>query len=504
MNNSPHASPENQELLANRYQLQKLIGKGGMGEVFLASDVLLGGTPVAIKFLSQTVNSKIEAKFNREALLSAALSQKSIHIVRAYDYGVSQSGKAYYVMEYLSGRVLKDLIPTPLPIFMNLARQICLGLQCAHQGVNMEGKVYQLVHRDIKPANIIVIPDPMLGQLVKILDFGIAKFLNSAAPIKTKGFHGTLPYCSPEQLEGSEVDSRSDIYSLGVMMFEMLAGQKPWQADNNYFGSWYKIHQFEQPKAITEVNPYITVPQPLNELIMACLEKKPENRPQDMGHVIQTLSKIDISDSAIPHNTHNTVEPQHTTHHPLVSENSEKISNSYGKLVWPEGKPIQEIVFPQLIDTGKASTISLWLMLPAQEIKNRADNKIFNQFTFITTPHPMLLWITLLYHPQLGPRWLPCYLDMQNPQNLHLVSALTTDQSYPFFFFTLEPPHNCVKILTNSISSAQKQKLKTWVTQSQQLPSSSQSQASKKLLKEKYKQIQMQILAHLESQNQSA
>ncbi|MFM2064911.1 MAG: hypothetical protein RLZZ507_4582 [Cyanobacteriota bacterium] len=500
MKKSPHASPENQELLANRYQLQKLIGKGGMGEVFLASDVLLGGTPVAIKFLSQTfANPKIQANFNREALLSAALSQKSIHIVRAYDYGVSKSGKAFYVMEYLSGKSLKDLIPVHLPIFLNLTRQICLGLQCAHQGIAMDGKIYPLVHRDIKPANIIVVPDPTLGQLVKILDFGIAKFLNSATPNKTKGFHGTLPYCSPEQLDAGELDNRSDIYSLGVMMFEMLTGKKPWQPETNYFGAWYKVHQFEKPRAIAQVNPYVEIPQQLNDLIMACLEKKPDNRPQNMGEILQVLANIEKSSQQ---NSVKNLDQKSTADDTLVSEYSE-ITNSYGQLVWPEDKPIQEIVFPQMIDTAQGSLVSLWLMLPQPEIKNCADTKRYNQFIFINSPHPMLLWLTVLYNRQLGPKWLPCYLDMQNTHNLQLVSVLAENKSYPLILFTLEPPHHCINILSSNIAPAQRQKLKTWVQQSQQLPSSSQAHVSKKLLKQQYKQIQTQILAHLESHTQS-
>ncbi|MFM7407305.1 MAG: serine/threonine-protein kinase [Cuspidothrix sp.] len=239
MNNSPYQARLNQELVDNRYQIKRLIDRGGMGEVFLAEDMLLGGTPVAIKFLSQTVTApQIQDSFNREALLSAALSQKSIHIVRAYDYGVTTYGNPYYVMEYLSGKSLKELIPLPLPLFLNLSRQICLGLQSAHQGVKIDGKIHPLVHRDIKPANIIVIPDPILGKLAKILDFGIAKFLGNSVEITTsKGFHGTLPYCSPEQLDGGNLDSRSDIYSLGVMMFEMLTGKKPWQQETNVFGA---------------------------------------------------------------------------------------------------------------------------------------------------------------------------------------------------------------------------------------------------------------------------
>ncbi|WP_016951381.1 serine/threonine-protein kinase [Anabaena sp. PCC 7108] len=500
MNTSPFASPENQELLVNRYQLKKLIGKGGMGEVFLAHDVLLGGTPVAIKFLSQTfANPKIQESFNREALLSAALSQKSIHIVRAYDYGMSKSGKAFYVMEYLSGKRLKDLIPVPLSMFFTLARQICLGLQCAHKGISIDGKIHPLVHRDIKPANIIVIPDPILGQLVKILDFGIAKFLNSSNVIHTKGFHGTLPYCSPEQLEGDEVDSRSDIYSLGVMMFEMLTGQKPWQLETQYFGAWYKAHKFEQPKSIPEVNPYIQVPQQLNDLIMTCLEKDLVNRPQNIAEILQTLSKIEQS---AHQNQIASVENKSTPHGSLSSELPITITQTCRELVWPENKPIQEIVFPQLINTKKGSMAALWLMLPQQEIINRAHTILHNQFIFITSPHPMLLWVTVLYGRQVVPKWLPCYLDMQNSQNLQLVSTLTNYTSYPLILFTLETPHTCANVLSSSIAPIQQKKLKNWVKQSQQLPSSALSQVSKKMLKHQYKQIQSQMLQYLESQPQ--
>ncbi|GAB1537568.1 hypothetical protein NUACC21_02130 [Scytonema sp. NUACC21] len=220
MSKNAFASPTSERLLANRYQLKQFIGRGGMGEVFLADDILLGGIPVAIKFLSQTVEDpKMEQDFAREARICAALSQKSIHIVRVTDYGVSRNGKPFYVMEYLSGKTLKDLIPMSLPIFLSLCRQICLGLQCAHNGMEIDGKIYPLVHRDIKPANVLVLPDTILGQLVKILDFGIAKFVNYSSSVLTtsKEFHGTLPYCSPEQLDVDELDNRSDIYSLGVL-----------------------------------------------------------------------------------------------------------------------------------------------------------------------------------------------------------------------------------------------------------------------------------------------
>ncbi|MDZ8224742.1 MULTISPECIES: serine/threonine-protein kinase [unclassified Nostoc] len=501
MNKSPFTSPSSTGLLANRYQIKQLIGSGGMGEVFLANDILLGGTPVAIKFLTQTVvDNKMQQDFAREALMSAALSQNSLHIVRAYDYGVNEKGKPYYVMEYLCGKSLKDLIPLPLPMFLTLSRQICLGLQCAHQGINIDGKICPLVHRDIKPANILVIPDPILGQLVKILDFGIARFLNyaSSTASTSRGFNGTLPYCSPEHLDGEKLDSRSDIYSLGVMMFEMLTGKKPWQPETDYFGAWYKAHHFEQPKAIADVQPTLKIPQKLNNLIMSCLAKKSCDRPQNIAQILQVLNSLEESNyPSIP-----TIPSSSILSRPLNSGLPITVEQSCHKLLWPQNKPIQEIVFPQLIDTAQGAMTALWLMLPKQEIKNYALSTRYNHFIFMTSPHPMLLWVTVLYNRQLAPKWLPCYLDMQNPQNLKLVSLLAENEHYPLIFFTLEAPHSCTNVLSSRIESTQRQMLKNWAQQIHTLPPASQPQLSKQLLKQQYKQMQSRILQHLESQPQ--
>ncbi|BAY64676.1 serine/threonine kinase [Calothrix brevissima NIES-22] len=501
MNKSSFASPKATKLLANRYQLRESIGNGGMGNVFLANDVLLGGTPVAIKFLAHTIcEPKMQQDFAREALMSAALSQKSIHIVRAYDYGVSETGNPYYVMEYLPGKCLKEFMPMDLPMFMTLMRQICLGLQCAHQGINIDGKIYPLVHKDIKPTNILVIPDPILGQLVKILDFGIAKFLNHTATNSTnRKFHGTLPYCSPEQLEGDELDSRSDIYSLGVVMFEMLTGEKPWQPETDHFGAWYKAHHFEQPRAIAQIKPDLQLPRALNDLIMACLAKKASNRPQNIAEVLQVLENINRAHYfALPLNI--SCQQVETNLPGELSKNSELppvIEQACYKLTWPEKKPIQEIVFPQVIDTEQGSVASLWLMLSTQEIKKRALSIRHNEFLFITSPHPMLLWLTVLYNRLLVPKWLPCYLDMQNPQNQRLVTALAESERYPLTLFTLEPPHSCISVISSYIDPSKRQLLKTWVKQSQSLPHCDQAQLSKNILKQQYKQMQSQIQQRL-------
>ncbi|WP_392531843.1 serine/threonine protein kinase [Nostoc sp. C117] len=501
MNKSPFASPSSTGLVANRYQLKQLIGSGGMGEVFLANDILLGGTPVAIKFLTQTVvDGKMQQDFAREALMSAALSQKSVHIVRAYDYGVNEKGKPYYVMEYLSGKSLKDLIPVSLPMFLTLSRQICLGLQCAHQGINIDGKICPLVHRDIKPANILVIPDPILGQLVKILDFGIARFLNYASTASTsRGFNGTLPYCSPEQLDGEKLDGRSDIYSLGVMMFEMLTGKKPWEPETDYFGAWYKAHHFEQPKAIADVKPTLKLPQKLNHLIMSCLAKKASDRPQNIAQILQVLNSLEQSSCpTLP----TTLASRSILSRPIDSRLPITLEETCRQLSWPENKPIQEIVFPQLIDTIQKSVPALWLMLPKEEIKNYAFSTRYNQFIFITSPHPMLLWVTVLYNRGLTPKWLPCYLDMQNLANRQMASLLAENEHYPLIFFTLEAPNSCANVLSSRIEPTGRQMLKTWLQQSQNLPPASQPHLSKQLLKQQYKQIQSRILQHLESKPQ--
>jgi serine/threonine protein kinase len=432
--------------------------------------------------------------------MSAGLSHKSIHIVKAYDYGVSETGNPFYVMEYLLGKSVKELIPMNLPMFMTLTRQICLGLQCAHQGINIDGNIYPLVHRDIKPTNILVVPDPILGQLVKILDFGIAKFLNYVATNSTNtGFNGTLPYCSPEQLEGEELDNRSDIYSLGVTMFEMLTGEKPWQPETDHFGAWYKAHHFQAPRAIAQVKPDLQLPQALNDLIMGCLAKKASDRPQSMAQLLQALENINRAHYfSLPTNiTTGQVDNHLPAELPKNSELPVIVEQACCQLTWPEKKPVQEIVFPQPLNTEQGSVTSLWLMLSTQEIKKRALSIRYNEFLFITSPHPMLLWLTVLYNRILGPKWLPCYLDMQNPQNQRLVTSLAENERYPLIFFTLEPPHSSISVISSYIDPTKRELLKTWVKQSQSLPPSDQAQLSKNILKHQYKQMQPQIQQHL-------
>lgn len=493
MNTISSFSPNCEELISSRYQIKQLIASGGMGEVYLANDLLLGGLPVAIKFISHVVSDcEQHQQFANEARICAALSQRSIHIVKVTDYGVCNSGKPFYVMEYLEGKTLNELMPLSIDKFINIARQICLGLQCAHEGIDINGQVYPLVHRDIKPANILVTSDLILGELVKILDFGVAKFLHSSAIKKNHhGFQGTLAYCSPEQLEESEIDHRSDIYSLGVVMYEMLTGAKPWQPETDYFGAWYKAHRFEAPRKITSVNPQKQIPQDLDNLIMACLAKNADSRPH-LAEVIEVLENIKAKKTSSSHIP---------TIHP-TSKLSLSVEKACRKLTWSKDKPIQEIVFPHLVTTENETVAALSLMMPKQEIQNCKLADRYTQFVFVTVPYPMLLWVTLLYSQEYGAKWLPCYLDMQNPHHLDLVQSLAASDRYGLIFFTLESPHPCIEVSSSPIGLHQQQMLKTWLKQTHTLPfvPVSVKDWSKKLLKQQYyKDLQTRILKQLTS-----
>jgi len=284
--------------LANRYELLEPLGQGSMGRVYLAEDMLLGSVKVAVKFLSQTLlNDKIRDRFIQEAMTCALLGQQSIHVVRVTDYGVSAEGIPFYVMEYLQGQSLSQLInigPLPLPRFLGLNRQLCLGLQAAHDGITLKAQPHpvSIIHRDIKPSNIMIIQDPTLGELAKILDFGVAKLVQSEGD-QTQCFMGTLAYASPEQMEGRTLDNRSDIYSFGVMMFQMLTGHLPLRASSHTFGGWYKVHLNTMPKSITDILGENAVPKLLEDVVMQCLAKRPEDRPQQVRDILNALEPLE-------------------------------------------------------------------------------------------------------------------------------------------------------------------------------------------------------------------
>ncbi|MBD2102448.1 serine/threonine-protein kinase [Leptolyngbya sp. FACHB-261] len=288
------------QVFAGRYRLVSLLGQGGMGRVYRAEDQQLGNTPVAVKLLTQIQSDgtdTLQTRFEREAHICALLSHRSLHIVRVSDYGMGENQVPFYVMECLEGPNLRELIARrrlPLTRFLALARQICAGLQVAHEGIKVNGSHYPVIHRDLKPSNIVVIPDTTLDELVKILDFGIAKFVSEQGTLslQTTSYVGTLAYSSPEQMQGLPLDARSDLYSLGIILYEMLTGVLPLQSSTHSFAGWYHAHQSQEPRTFEAVGLSRQLPPVLEDLVMACLAKNPQDRPQSAAEVLATLKSL--------------------------------------------------------------------------------------------------------------------------------------------------------------------------------------------------------------------
>ncbi len=495
-------------LLANRYQLVEMIGKGAMGRVYQAKDTLLGGVPVAVKFLVQALmNDKMRERFQREARACAQLGQKSMHIVRVMDYGVYDEDAPFYVMEYLQGESLANLInsqPMSLGKLLSLVRQICLGLQCAHQGILIEGELCPIIHRDIKPSNILVCQDDTVGELVKILDFGIAKILQSNSE-QTSSFMGTLAYSSPEQMEGKSLDNRADIYSLGVLVYELITGRLPLEPQAHTFPAWYKAHHSQIPAPLSQVPVRVQVPPALEKLVMTCLAKSPTARPQNMSEILAVLASLEqrfgggFQRSELT-NTMTAAPEAPGVEAPVepVPAPQALIDQACQKSTWPGNKPLAEIVFPKLLTTEKFSMASVWVMLSRQEIENRALCTRYNQFLFVLVPHPVILWITVLYNLDYGPRWLPCYLDLKNPRSRDIVSVLHLQGEYRLLLFALETPGNCSSVMTAKVSASQQPLLGEWIKAGQISPDTDHSHVSRVLLKSEFEKLKPKILQKLE------
>ncbi|MDX2240867.1 MAG: serine/threonine-protein kinase [Leptolyngbyaceae cyanobacterium bins.302] len=498
-------------LIANRYHLVELVGKGAMGRVYRAEDVLLGSI-IAVKFLVVSLADRMRERFRTEARTCAQLGQKSLHIVRVTDYGVNDDNIPFYVMEYLQGESLSDVISAqalPLPRFLSLARQICLGLQCAHQGILIEGQLCPIIHRDIKPSNILVSHDSGFGELVKVLDFGIAKLLQEDSG-QTNSFMGTLPYSSPEQMEGQDLDPRSDIYSFGIMMFEMLTNKMPLQAETHTFGSWYKAHHFQPPRTFDSVNPALKLPKALEGLVMACLEKKPANRPQSVAEILKALVPLEERYSPgrqISSRIGEALARQYQVEeHRTQTSSKSLLEEIYQVATWPKDKPIAQIVFPQVYARGSEKVMTIWVMLPEPEIHslqiNRLYNRIYKNFLCTMSPHPMVLWITALYNrfhsKENGPRWLRCSLDLKTPQGQAMIRLLAKNESFQILLFALDKPHQCAHVINVPLHRSQCSMLEQWAIVAQSTPSVDSPTTSKNMLQAEFENHKPRIVEELE------
>jgi len=265
-------------ILGNRYELMEKIGEGGMAEVYKAKCHLLNRF-VAVKILKSQYSDNIEFvnKFEQEAAAAASLSHSNI--VSIYDVG-SQDGINYIVMEYIDGKTLKQIINEQKVLKYNdaiiIAIQIAKALECAHNN--------NIIHRDVKPHNILVTKE----GVVKVTDFGIAKATSSVTITNSDRIIGSAHYFSPEQAKGNFVDCRTDIYSLGIILYEMVTGKLPYDGDSPV--SVALKHIQEQVVPPIEVNS--NIPESLNKIILKAIEKEQYKRYQSAHEMLMDLQKI--------------------------------------------------------------------------------------------------------------------------------------------------------------------------------------------------------------------
>ncbi|MGX5681798.1 protein kinase domain-containing protein [Schumannella luteola] len=267
-----------------RYQLSSRVAIGGMGEVWQATDLVIGRT-VAIKILKDEYlgDPGFLERFRAEARHAALVNHEGI--ANVFDYG-EEDGSAYLVMELVPGEALSAILERervlPTDRVLDIVAQTALALQAAHAA--------GLVHRDIKPGNLLITPD---GR-VKITDFGIARIADQVPLTATGQVMGTVQYLSPEQASGHPASPSTDIYSLGIVAYEALAGKRPFTGESQVAIAMAQIN--EQPPPLPD-----TVPEPVRNLVYSCIAKNPADRPASAAHLAraaQSLRRGDVAAAA--------------------------------------------------------------------------------------------------------------------------------------------------------------------------------------------------------------
>jgi eukaryotic-like serine/threonine-protein kinase len=276
---TPPTGPALPTVLAERYQLDRSLGNGGMGEVFEATDLTLHRN-VAVKLLSPSLvqDEPARARFLREARALAQVN--SPHVVAVYDAG-EDAERPYLVMELVEGTTLEHELERAgrlePPRAVAIAKDIASGLASAHeQGI---------VHRDVKPSNVFLTP----SDAAKIGDFGIARLERPDATLTLTGqTFGSPPYVAPEQATGGKVDARADLYSLGCVLFQMLVGRRPFSGDDAVSLVYQHVHT--TPPRVDSLHP--EVPVALGDLVAGLMAKDPDDRPDSAEEVRRALESV--------------------------------------------------------------------------------------------------------------------------------------------------------------------------------------------------------------------
>ncbi|MDB4993089.1 MAG: serine/threonine protein kinase [Myxococcaceae bacterium] len=287
------------KVISGRYQIEALLGEGGMGAVYLAEHTYMRKR-VAVKVLHAGMmdNAELAARFEREAMAAAHIEHPNV--VAATDFGRMEDGAFFLVLEYVEGVSLRSAIeqgPMPPARALAIARQIAMGLGRAHE--------LGIVHRDLKPENVMLTDRERAPDFVKVLDFGIAKVpLDAAARARGAealtrmgSVFGTPEYMSPEQAVGESVDARSDLYALGVILYEMVAGVRPFEGGDMM--DVLRQHLLATPPAIADRAPSVVVPASIEALALRLLSKAPADRCASAAEVLDAIDAA-ASDAGIP------------------------------------------------------------------------------------------------------------------------------------------------------------------------------------------------------------
>ncbi|MCC6555113.1 MAG: serine/threonine protein kinase, partial [Polyangiaceae bacterium] len=280
------------KVLNGKFKILSQLATGGMGVIYRGEQVALE-RQVAVKVLTPTTaSSQIDPNFHKRFFLEASILARLQHpnIVTVFDYGRVENmepERYFMAMEFLEGETLfrrmRKVGRIPPHETMGIARQIARGLREAHK--------HGVVHRDLKPSNVMLVPGEDMGELVKILDFGLVKVVADDSEELTQqgSFLGSPRFMSPEQISHGKVDLRTDVYSLGVIMYQMLCGKVPFEAPNSV---QILIAHLQQPvPPMRERNPEAEVPEALEAFVMRCLSKDPDGRPASMDALIKGLGE---------------------------------------------------------------------------------------------------------------------------------------------------------------------------------------------------------------------
>ncbi len=273
-------------ILSDRYRLETKVGEGAMGWVFLAEHTEIG-KKFAVKVLRPSLCRLPEAvsRFRREARAASQIGSK--HIVDITDFGTTDTGAAFYVMEHLQGKdlatVLKENKRLPWPRVKGIMQQLCSALQAAHD----EG----ITHRDVKPANFFLVDGHPEGDFIKVLDFGIARLASPKDSIVTQTgvVMGTPDFMAPEQAQGRHVDHRADIYSLGAAAYSMLTGRPPFVGKNEYDVIYKQLN--DEPEPPSQVAKDADIPKWVDEVVLKAMRKDPDERFPTMRDFAKALEE---------------------------------------------------------------------------------------------------------------------------------------------------------------------------------------------------------------------